>query len=58
MNDYETKNQLVKALAVQTGTLLEHFQWGQQQSTNGEVLMDVERLQHLLDELRDRLRES
>ena len=58
MNDYETKNACVKALAVQIGTLLEHFQWGQQSSTNREVLEDVERLQHLLDELRSSLRES
>ncbi len=58
MNDYATKNRLIKAIAVQTGVLLEHFQWGKQSSTDPEVLIDVERMQQLLDELRATLREN
>jgi hypothetical protein len=58
MNDYETKNRIIKAIAVQTGTLLEHFQWGKQGSTDQEILVDVDHLQHLLDELRATLREN
>ena len=58
MNDYETKNRLIKAIAVQTGALLEHFQWGKQGSTDVEVLMEVDRLSALVDELRQTLRNS
>lgn len=58
MNDYETKNRLIKAIAVQTGTLLEHFQWGHQGATNEDILSDLDRLSDLVDELRQRLRDS
>lgn len=58
MNDYDTKNRLIKAIAVQTGALLEHFQWGKQGSPDNVVLKDVDRMQHLLDELRATLREN
>jgi hypothetical protein len=58
MNDYETKNRLIKAIAVQTGALLEHFQWGKQGSSDAEVLAEVDRLSALVDELRQTLRDS
>jgi hypothetical protein len=56
MNDYEHRNTLVKTLAVQTGLLLEHFQWGKQSVADDEVLQDLETLQSTLNALRDSLR--
>jgi len=56
MNDYEHRNTLVKTFAVQTGLLLEHFQWGKQSATDEEVLSDLETLQATLNALRDSLR--
>ena len=58
MNDYETKNRLIKAIAVQTGTLLEHFQWGKQGASDAEVLEEANRLSALVDELCQCFRES
>lgn len=58
MNDYEHRNTLVKTLAIQTGLLLEHFQWGKQSATDEEALHDLETVQTTLDALRESFRNS
>lgn len=58
MNDYEQRNRLAKTLAIQTGLLLEHFQWGKQGVSDEEVVRDLAAVQKTVEALRSTFRES
>lgn len=58
MNDYKQRNHLAKTLAIQTGLVLEHFQWGKQDASDDEVIRDLETLQETLAALRASYRED